>query len=68
MEETVIQIGGMSCQGCVANITSILAGLPGVMSATVSLEEAAARVRFDSAVVARAALVAAVEDAGFDAV
>ncbi len=67
MEETLIQIGGMSCQGCVGNITSILAGLPGVMSATVSLEEAAARVRFDPAVVERAVLLAAVEDAGFDA-
>ena len=67
MEETIIRIGGMSCQGCVGNITSVLASQPGVASATVTLEEAAALVRFDPTVVARAALVAAVEDAGFDA-
>lgn len=67
MEETVITIGGMSCQGCVGNITGVLASLPGVAAATVSLEQGTAQVRFDPAVVARAALVAAVEDAGFDA-
>jgi len=67
MEETIIQIGGMSCQGCVGNITSVLVSQPGVASATVTLAEAAALVRFDPTMVARAALVAAVEDAGFDA-
>jgi copper chaperone len=68
MEETIIQIGGMHCQGCVGNITGVLAKLAGVASASVSLEEATARVRFDPAVVARATLLVAVEDAGFDAV
>ncbi|MCL2345858.1 MAG: heavy-metal-associated domain-containing protein [Desulfobulbus sp.] len=67
MEETVIQIGGMTCQGCVSNITGILAALPGVASTTVSLAEGAAQVRFDPSVVARPALLAAVEEAGFDA-
>ncbi|MDR2838120.1 MAG: heavy-metal-associated domain-containing protein [Azonexus sp.] len=67
MEETVIKIGGMSCQGCVGNITGILTALPGVAAATVSLAEGRAEVRFDPARVSRAALAAAVEDAGFDA-
>ncbi|PKO88593.1 MAG: hypothetical protein CVU18_06840 [Betaproteobacteria bacterium HGW-Betaproteobacteria-12] len=67
MEETVIKVGGMSCQGCVGNITGVLAGLPGVASAEVSLEQGEARVRFEPSVVGRAALLAAIEDAGFDA-
>jgi len=67
MENTIIKIGGMSCQGCVSNIGGVLAGLPGVASADVSLESAEARVAFDPQVVSRAALVNAIEDAGFDA-
>lgn len=67
MENTVIKIGGMSCQGCVKNITGVLSGLAGVASAEVSLEAAQATVAFDPATVSRAALLDAIEDAGFDA-
>jgi copper chaperone len=67
MENTVIKIGGMSCQGCVKNITGVLGGLAGVSSAEVSLEAGEATVAFDPQLVARAALVSAIEDAGFDA-
>jgi copper chaperone len=67
MENTVIKVGGMSCQGCVKNITGVLSGMTGVASAEVSLEAAEAKVAFDPQVVALAALVDAIEDAGFDA-
>lgn len=67
MENTVIKVGGMSCQGCVKNITGVLGGLAGVAGAEVSLEAGEAKVSFDPQVVARAALVSAIEDAGFDA-
>lgn len=67
MENTVIRIGGMSCEGCVRNITAVLTGLAGVVSAEVSLDAAEARVAFDPQTVARSALLAAIEDAGFDA-
>jgi copper chaperone len=67
METGVIKVGGMSCQGCVRNVTGVLAAMPGVVTAEVSLEAAEARVVFDPQVVARGALVAAIEDAGFDA-
>ncbi|MDD2742505.1 MAG: cation transporter [Rhodocyclaceae bacterium] len=67
MENTVIKVGGMSCQGCVKNITGVLSALAGVSSAEVSLEAAEARVAFDAQTVTRAALVEAIEDAGFDA-
>jgi copper chaperone len=67
MESSVIKVGGMSCQGCVRNITGVLTALPGVATAEVSLEAAEARVSFDPQIVARGVLVAAIEDAGFDA-
>ena len=67
MESTVIKIGGMSCQGCVKNISGVLGALPGVASAEVSLDAAEAKVAFDPQLIARAALLEAIEDAGFDA-
>ncbi|MEY2631861.1 MAG: hypothetical protein RIR00_515 [Pseudomonadota bacterium] len=67
MENTVIKIDGMSCQGCVKNITDVLGALAGVSSAEVSLEAAEARVTFDPAAISRPDLVTAIFDAGFDA-
>jgi copper chaperone len=67
VENTLIKIGGMSCQGCVKNITGVLTGMAGVASAEVSLEAAEAKVAFDPAAVSREALLGAIEDAGFDA-
>ena len=67
MENTVIKVGGMSCQGCVKNIGGVLCALGGVASAEVSLEAAEARVAFDPQQISRAALLEAIEDAGFDA-
>lgn len=67
METIVIKVGGMSCQGCVKNITGVLQAIPGVATIAVSLEAAEARVDFDPATVQPAALRNAIEDAGFDA-
>jgi copper chaperone len=67
MESSVIKVGGMSCQGCVKNITGVLTAMPGVATAEVSLEAAEALVSFDPQVVSRSALVGAIEDAGFNA-
>lgn len=67
MEHTVIKVGGMSCQGCVKNITGVLSALTGVGTAEVSLEAGEARVTYDPAQVGREALKTAIEDAGFDA-
>ena len=64
MENTIIKVGGMSCQGCVKNISGVLAG---VVSAEVSLDAGEAKVAFDPQAVSRDALVGAIEDAGFDA-
>lgn len=67
METTQIKIGGMSCQGCVKNIQGVLQAMPGVQQALVSLETESADVSFDPATLGRADLLAAIEDAGFDA-
>jgi len=67
MDNTVITIGGMSCQGCVKTITGVLNALAGVSRAEVSLEAGEAKVAFDSQRVTRDALLNAIEDAGFDA-
>ncbi|MBS1158833.1 MAG: heavy-metal-associated protein [Proteobacteria bacterium] len=67
MEETLIKVGGMSCQGCVKNVSGVLGALPGVASAEVSLAAGEAKVAYDPQVLSRAALLGAIEDAGFDA-
>ncbi|MBL8439545.1 MAG: heavy-metal-associated domain-containing protein [Zoogloeaceae bacterium] len=67
MENVVIKLGGMSCGGCVRNVTQVLTQLPGVAAAQVSLEAGEARVEFDPGQVSLAALREAVEGAGFDA-
>ncbi|HSG21990.1 MAG TPA: heavy metal-associated domain-containing protein [Azonexus sp.] len=67
MENTVIKVGGMSCQGCVKNITDVLSGMAGVASAEVSLDAGEAKLAYDPQIVSREALLGAIEDAGFDA-
>lgn len=67
MARIVIGVGGMSCQGCVRNVTGVLRELPGVASVDVSLEAEQASIDYDPAIADVAQLKAAVEAAGFDA-
>ena len=67
MARTVLKVGGMSCQGCVKNVTGVLTALAGVSAAEVSLEKSEAVVDYDDAKLKREDLEAAVNDAGFDA-
>jgi copper chaperone len=67
MTEVTIRVDGMSCGGCVRNVTGVLKALPCVLDADVRLEEAEARVRFDPAQVSVDVLRQAITDAGFDA-
>lgn len=66
MAEVTIKVAGMSCSGCVRNVTGVLKALPGVTEAEVSLDEAHARVQFDPATISVEQLRQAVIDAGFD--
>jgi len=67
LEEIVIGVSGMTCQGCVRSVTSALSGLDGVAAVEVSLEQSQAKVSFDPARTTPAALREAVDAAGFDA-
>ena len=66
MEQKVMAIGGMSCQGCVKNITGVLQALPGVEQADVSLEAAQVCLTYDPEKVGVAQFKEAIESAGFD--
>lgn len=66
MNEVSLKIEGMSCGGCVRNVTAALEAVPGVATVEVSLERGEARVGFDASKVELAALREAIEAAGFD--
>ena len=66
MEQIVIGIGGMSCQGCVKNVSGVLLALPGVARVDVSLAAGQASIAFDPEIVGAEQFRAAIEDAGFD--
>lgn len=68
METITMNVQGMTCGGCVASVTRVLKGMPGVEDVAVTLQPGAARVTFDPARTGAPALKAAVEDAGFDVV
>jgi copper chaperone CopZ len=57
----------MHCGGCVQSVTRAVSRVSGVRNVDVSLEWKAATVEFDPAAVAPAAIVAAIEAAGFEA-
>ncbi|NJD25288.1 MAG: heavy-metal-associated domain-containing protein [Betaproteobacteria bacterium] len=66
-ETCSLQVLGMHCDGCVRNVTAVLSVLPGVSRVAVLLDPGEARIEFDPQAVSREDLIAAVEDAGFDA-
>jgi copper chaperone len=66
MQTTTLNIDGMSCGGCVANVTRTLNRIDGVSDATVTLTPPQATVTFDPQQVELASLIAAVEGAGYD--
>jgi copper chaperone len=66
MEEIVVGISGMSCQGCVKNVTGVLQALAGVERVDVSLEAGQATIVYDPEKTNATRFKAAIEDAGFD--
>lgn len=65
MKTEILQVGGMTCGHCSARVEEALKGLEGVASAKVDLEGGQATVEYDEGKVQRAAMVKAVEDAGY---
>ncbi len=66
MEQTVINVEGMTCGGCVASVTKAIQRLDGVEQANVSLESKIASVIYDKEKTSEAAIEQAVRDAGYD--
>jgi Cu+-exporting ATPase len=62
-----LQVTGMTCAGCQANVQRALARQPGVREASVNLLTGQARVVFDPSVVEPAQLVGAVTSLGYGA-
>lgn len=67
METATLKVSGMTCQGCVRNVTRVLQAVPGVDGVEVSLDKGEARVRYDPARTGVPALREAVADAGYSA-
>ena len=57
----------MMCEACVGHVTKALAGLNGVQSAAVSLQNAQATVTYDPAKVGVQQMQEAIEDEGYEA-
>ncbi len=62
-----LAVEGMTCAACVRTIERRVGGVQGVASAEVSLPAEAATVRYDSSKTGPAAIIAAIEDAGYHA-
>ena len=62
-----MNVKGMTCQGCVKQITKSLVSVEGVSDVVVSLEDGTAQVAYDTDKVKPEALTAAVVKAGFKA-
>jgi putative mercuric ion binding protein len=67
METLTLNIGGMTCGGCVKSVTRILENTEGVAKAEVSLENKNAVIEFDPAKTNPEALIEAIEEGGYDA-
>ena len=67
MQTLTLNISGMTCGGCVKSVAKVLEALDGVAKAEVSLEQANAVITYDADKIQPAALIEAVEDAGFEA-
>lgn len=65
MQQTTLNIAGMTCGGCVNSVTRVLRALPGVSQVDVTLLPSQARIDFDENQVTIEALSKAVEEAGF---
>ncbi len=64
-EEVVYPVRGMTCASCVGRVEKALAGVPGVLSASVNLATERATVRFLSGATTFQDLAVAVEQAGY---
>jgi copper chaperone len=67
MAQHLFKVDGMSCGHCQKAVTEAVSALAGVESVTVSLEAGTADVTYNDAAVSAQAIVAAIEEQGYDA-
>lgn len=65
MNTVTLKIEGMHCEGCAANIQSLLERKAGVQKAAASFKDGKARILYDSSAVTEEQLVAAIENSGY---
>ena len=65
MNTVTFKIEGMHCDGCAANIQSLLERKAGVQKAVASFKEGEARILYDSSAVTEEQLVTAIENSGY---
>lgn len=66
-ETRIINIDGMTCNGCVKSVHNAVESLNGVQTVSVELENNLATVTFDSDTVSAQDIANQIEEAGFDA-
>ncbi|SIR80611.1 heavy-metal-associated domain-containing protein [Natronorubrum thiooxidans] len=66
MEQTTLEVTGMACDGCEANVTEALEALDGVDSVTADHEVGEVCIEHDEATVDETAISGTIEDAGYD--
>ena len=66
MEQTIINVEGMSCEHCVKAVTNAVGALPGIGSVAVDLDAGTVTVEYDAAQSPLDKIKAEIEDQGFD--
>lgn len=65
MTHTEFAIAGMTCQGCVRSVRSVLETLPGVSQVDVSLEDTRVKIEYDESKTSPRQFKEVVEGAGY---
>lgn len=66
-QRVVLDLKGLKCLGCVANVEKAVSAIRGVKSAKADLGTAEGTFVFDPALVSTADIIAAIRKAGYDA-
>ena len=66
MANIILNVKGMTCDGCVRSVKKVLEPLPGVTKVNVSLEKGEVVIDFDEKKVRPSEFKSAIEDAGYD--
>ncbi|OVE84374.1 heavy-metal-associated domain-containing protein [Natronolimnobius baerhuensis] len=66
MEQTTLEVTGMSCGGCEKNVTEALEALSGVSAARASHEDDEVRVEHDGETIDEETIATTVADAGYE--